>query len=108
MSLLTQPTSVMSILIAARVVNRLGGAGMGFLGVRLTRDLGVPLATTAGVLAAFGACTIPSRILGGVLTARRGARTALVVGLLAAAVAQAVIAVAGSVEVVVAGVLLLG
>ncbi|HET7762399.1 MAG TPA: MFS transporter, partial [Phycicoccus sp.] len=108
MSLLTKPTSVMVVLLAARVVNRLGGAGMGFLGVRLTRDLGVPLATTAGVLAAFGACTIPSRILGGVLTARRGARTALVVGLLAAAVAQAVIAVAGSVEVVVAGVLLLG
>ncbi len=108
MSLLTQPTSVMTVLVAARVVNRLGGAGMGFLGVRLTRDLGVPLATTATVLAVFGACTIPSRVLGGVVTTRWGPRAALVGGLAAAGAAQAVVAVGPTLPVVVLGVVLLG
>lgn len=108
MSLLTKPTSVMSVLVAARVVNRLGGAGMGFLGVRLTRDLGVPLATTAAVLALFGACTLPSRVLGGLVTTRWGPRAALVGGLAAAGLAQAVVAVGPTLTVVVAGVVLLG
>ncbi len=98
----------MSVLVAARVVNRLGAAGMGFLGVRLTRDLGVPLATTATVLAVFGACTIPSRVLGGLVTGRWGPRAALVGGLVAAGVAQAVVAVGASLPVVVIGVVLLG
>lgn len=103
MSLLTKPTSVMSVLVIARVVNRLGGAGMGFLGVRLTRDLGVPLATTATVLALFGACTIPSRVLGGLVATRWGSRAALVGGLSAAGAAQAVVAVGPSLAVVVQG-----
>jgi MFS family permease len=107
-SLLTKPTSVITVLVAARVVNRLGGAGMAFLGVRLVRDLGVPLATTATVLAVFGACTIPSRVLGGVVTTRWGPRAALVGGLVAAGVAQAVVAVGPGLPVVLAGVVLLG
>ncbi|KRE61194.1 MFS transporter [Nostocoides sp. Soil756] len=100
--------SVMQVLVAARVVNRLGGAGMAFLGVRMTRDLGVPLATTGTVLAVFGLCTIPSRVLGGVVTTRWGPRVALVGGLAAAGVAQAVVAAGGSLAVVVVGVVLLG
>lgn len=108
MSLLTQRMSVMQVLVAARVVNRLGGAGMAFLGVRMTRDLGVPLATTGTVLAVFGLCTIPSRVLGGVVTTRWGPRVALVGGLAAAGVAQAVVAAGGSLAVVVVGVVLLG
>ena len=108
MSLLTKPTSVMQVLVLARVVNRLGGAGMGFLGVRLTRDLGVPLSTTATVLAAFGLATVPSRLVGGVLATRWGPRTALVAGLLAAAAAQAVVAAGTSLAVVALGVVLLG
>lgn len=108
MSLLTQRMSVMQVLVAARVVNRLGGAGMAFLGVRMTRDLGVPLATTGTVLAVFGLSTIPSRVLGGVVTTRWGPRVALVGGLAAAGVAQAVVAAGGSLAVVVVGVVLLG
>lgn len=108
MSLLTKPTSVMPVLLAARVVNRLGGAGMGFLGVRLVRDLGVPLSTTATVLAVFGACTVPSRVLGGVVATRWGPRAALVGGLVAAAVAQLVIAAGSDLTTVVVGVVLLG
>ncbi|MBM6400775.1 MFS transporter [Phycicoccus sonneratiae] len=108
MSLLTKPTSVTGVLVAARVVNRLGGAGMAFLGVRMTRDLGMPLEATTLVLAAFGLATIPSRVLGGVLTTRWGPRPALVAGLAAAGVAQAVVAAGSTVAVVVAGVVLLG
>ncbi|QKE83989.1 MFS transporter [Arthrobacter sp. NEB 688] len=108
MSLLKKPTSVITVLVAARVVNRLGGAGMGFLGVRLTRDLGVPLGTASLVLALFGAATIPSRVLGGVVTTRWGARAALVAGLAAAGLAQAVVAVGDSLLVVGSGVLALG
>lgn len=108
MSPFTKPTSVIGVLVTARVVNRLGGAGMAFLGVRLTRDLGVPLSTVTLVLAAFGAATIPSRVLGGVLATRWGPRPALVAGLAAAGAAQAVIAVGSTVPVVVGGVVLLG
>ncbi|HET7303866.1 MAG TPA: MFS transporter [Segeticoccus sp.] len=108
MSLATNATSVTRVLLLARVVNRLGGFGMGFLGLRLGRDLGVDLHLVGWLLAAFGACTIPSRILGGVVANRFGARLALVSGLLASAGAQAVIGLGRSVPVVVAGVLALG
>lgn len=108
MSLFTKPTSVMPVLLLARVVNRLGGAGMGFLGVRLVRDLGVPLSTTATVLAVFGACTVPSRVLGGVVATRWGPRAALVGGLVAAGLAQFVIAAGSDLTTVVVGVVLLG
>ncbi|WP_101394754.1 MFS transporter [Phycicoccus duodecadis] len=100
--------SVMQVLVAARVVNRLGGAGMAFLGVRMTRDLGVSLPTAGTVLAVFGLCTIPSRVLGGVVTTRWGPRAALVGGLAAAGGAQAVVAAGDSLAVVALGVVLLG
>ncbi len=104
----TPVISVTAVLVAARVVNRLGGAGMAFLGVRLTRDLGVPLSTTAGLLAVFGAATIPSRVLGGVVTTRWGPKAALVGGLVASGVAQGVVGLGGSLAVVAVGVVLLG
>ncbi|MGG5260401.1 MFS transporter [Phycicoccus avicenniae] len=100
--------STTTVLVLARVVNRLGGAGMAFLGVRLTRDLGAPLATTATLLAVFGAATIPSRVLGGMVTTRWGPRAALVGGLAAAGLAQAVVGLGGSLAVVGVGVVLLG
>ncbi|PKW26140.1 putative MFS family arabinose efflux permease [Phycicoccus duodecadis] len=108
MSLFNQRMSVMQVLVAARVVNRLGGAGMAFLGVRMTRDLGVSLPTAGTVLAVFGLCTIPSRVLGGVVTTRWGPRAALVGGLAAAGGAQAVVAAGDSLAVVALGVVLLG
>ncbi len=81
---------------------------MGFLGLRLAHDLGAGLDLVGVVLAAFGVATIPSRLLGGLLANRFGARTAMVTGLVACAVAQAVIAVGPSVPIVVAGAMLLG
>ncbi|BCJ33175.1 MFS transporter [Actinocatenispora thailandica] len=91
-----------------RVVNRLGAFAMGFLSLRLTHDLGASLALAGLVLAAFGAGTIPSRLLGGVLATRFGARTAMLAGLLACAAAQATIGLGRSLPVVVGGALLLG
>lgn len=94
--------------VAVRVVNRLGGFGMSFLGLRLARDLGMSLAAVGVVLAVFGACTIPSRILGGVLATRLGARWTIIGGLLACAAALLAIGLGDTVPLVVASVLVLG
>ena len=94
--------------MSARIVNRLGSFGMGFLGVRLAGDLGADLGLVGWVLTVFGACTIPSRILGGLLANRFGARTALVIGLLSCAAAQILIALGTSVPVVIVGAVTLG
>ena len=105
---LTRPSSVLRAVVAVRVVNRLGGFGMSFLGLRLVRDLGMSLGDVGVVLAVFGACTIPSRILGGVLATRLGARWTIVGGLLACAGALLAIGVAETVSLVVGSVLVLG
>ena len=98
----------MRSIVVIRVVNRLGGFGMAFLGLRLARDLGLDLAGVGTVLAAFGACTIASRVLGGVLATRLGPRPTIVIGLLATAPAQLVIGLGQSLVTVVAGVIALG
>jgi MFS family permease len=108
MSLMSEGTTVTRWLVLIRVVNRLGAFAMGFLSLRLTHDLGASLTLAGLVLAAFGAGTIPSRLLGGVLATRFGARTAMLAGLLACAAAQATIALGGTIPVVVGGALLLG
>lgn len=108
MFLKNESTSVMRAVVTARVVNRLGGFSMGFLGVRLHADLGVSLSTVGLVLAAFGACTIGSRVLGGVLATRYGARRAMGVGLLGCAAAQGVIGLGSTPAAAIAGALALG
>ncbi|HEY3506088.1 MAG TPA: MFS transporter [Actinocatenispora sp.] len=108
MSLTTEATSVTRRLVLIRVVNRLGAFAMGFLSLRLTHDLGASLHLAGIVLAAFGVATIPSRLLGGLIANRYGARAALLTGLTTCAAAQLVIAVAPSLPAVVAGALLLG
>ena len=105
---LTTPASVLHAVVTVRVVNRLGGFGMSFLGLRLARDLGMSLSSVGLVLAVFGACTIPSRILGGVLAARVGARPTIIGGLLACSGALLAIGLGESVPVVVGAVLVLG
>lgn len=105
---LTRPSSVLHTVVAVRVVNRLGGFGMSFLGLRLARDLGMSLGTVGLVLAVFGACTIPSRILGGVLATRLGARWTIICGLLACSAALLAIGLGRTVPLVVGAVLLLG
>ena len=98
----------MRSIVVIRVVNRLGGFGMAFLGLRLARDLGLDLAGVGTVLAVFGACTIASRVLGGVLATRLGPRPTIVIGLLATASAQLVIGLGQSLVTVIAGVIALG
>ncbi|KGN30970.1 hypothetical protein N802_05035 [Knoellia sinensis KCTC 19936] len=105
---LTRPAHVLHAVVAVRVVNRLGGFGMSFLGLRLARDLGMSLSAVGVVLAVFGTCTIPSRILGGILATRIGARWTIAAGLLACAAALFAIALGDSIPVVVAAVLSLG
>lgn len=105
---LSQPRSVLHAVVAVRVVNRLGGFGMSFLGLRLARDLGMSLSAVGVVLAVFGACTVPSRILGGVLATRVGARWTIAGGLVAGAAALLAIALGDTVPVVVGAVLALG
>jgi MFS family permease len=105
---LKEPTAVIRGVVAVRVVNRLGGYGMSFLGVRLAHDLGVPLSQVGAVLAAFGALTVPSRLLGGTLAARVGCRPAIVIGLTTCGIAQLGIGFARSPGIVVATVLVLG
>ncbi|KGN37654.1 MFS transporter [Knoellia subterranea] len=105
---LTRPNSVLHAVVGVRVVNRLGGFGMSFLGLRLARDLGMSLGAVGLVLAVFGACTIPSRILGGVLATRLGTRPTIIGGLLVCAAALFAIGLADTVPVVVAAVLCLG
>ena len=87
MLLVKDATAVTRSVVVIRVVNRLGGFGMAFLGLRLARDLGLDLPAVGRVLAVFGACTIVSRLLGGVLATRLGARSTIVIGLLASSAA---------------------
>jgi len=96
------------VLIAARCVNRLGGFSMAFLGVLLVRDLGAGAAGTALVLTCFGVATIPSRIVGGHLADAWGHRPTMLLGLVACAAAQIVIAAAPSLPWALVGAVLLG
>ncbi|KRF42615.1 hypothetical protein ASH01_17525 [Terrabacter sp. Soil811] len=96
------------VLIAARCVNRLGGYSMAFLGVLLVRELGAGPAETALALTCFGVATIPSRILGGHLTDAWGHRPTMLLGLVACAAAQLVIAGAPTLAWALVGAVLLG
>ncbi|GAA2877351.1 hypothetical protein GCM10020220_078810 [Nonomuraea rubra] len=89
-------------------VNRLGAFSLGFLTVLITTDFGVSLVAAGVISAAFGLATIPSRLLGGVLADRLGRRRTIVAGLVGCALAQAGIAVSGSVAMVAAFAVLLG
>ena len=63
------------LLLAARVVDRLGGFTLTFLPVLLVAAYGASLRTAGLVGAAFGLATIPSRLLGGRLADRLGRRS---------------------------------
>ncbi|MEV5493978.1 MFS transporter [Nonomuraea fuscirosea] len=95
-------------LVLARAINRLGAFSMAFLTVLVTAGFGADTVTAGLISAAFGLATIPSRLLGGVLADRFGRRRTIVAGLAGCALAQAGIAMSGSVAMVAVFAVLLG
>ncbi len=87
----TLPAAVW-LLVGARAVNRLGAFTLPFLSVTLVAEQGASVAEAGYLLAAFGVATIPSRLLGGRLADRWGARATIVVGLLGTAAGQLLVA----------------
>jgi len=96
------------ILIAARVVDRLGGFTMGFLPVLLVAAYGASLRWAGLVAAGFGLATIPSRLLGGRLADTLGRRATIVLGLVGCAMAQLGLAVAPGLAAAAGAAVLLG
>jgi MFS family permease len=96
------------LLLAARVINRLGAFSLPFLTVLITTDYGVSAATAGCVSAAFGLATIPSRLIGGRLADRMGRRRTIVFGLAGCAAAQLGIAATDSIVAVTVCAVLLG
>lgn len=70
------------------LVNRLGTMVMPFTGVYLTQARGLSVAAAGLVMAVFGAGSLISQLLAGVLTDRIGRRTTLTGGMLATAAAM--------------------
>ncbi len=86
----------MWVLVLARAVNRLGAFTLPFLSVTLVASFGASVVEAGYLLAAFGVATIPSRVVGGWLADRCGARTTIVTGLVATAGAQLALAASPS------------
>lgn len=96
------------LLLAARVINRLGAFSLSFLTVLVSTDFGASVVTAGFVSAAFGIATIPSRLAGGWLADRLGRRRTIVLGLACCAAAQFGIAASGSLAAVTVFAVLLG
>ncbi|OIJ25570.1 MFS transporter [Nocardioides luteus] len=101
------PRSLVALVIA-RAVNRLGSFAMAFMAVALVEVHGASLATAGAVVTAFGAATIPSRLLGGWMADTVGRRPTIVAGLVACAAAQLVIAASPGIGGALVGATLLG
>ncbi|MFC7496777.1 MULTISPECIES: MFS transporter [unclassified Nocardioides] len=95
-------------LVAARAVNQIGAFALSFLTIALVEVHGAALTTAGWVVALFGLATIPSRLLGGWLTARIGHRPTIVTGLVGCALALVVIATSPGLGGAAVGALLLG
>lgn len=80
------------ILAIARAVNRLGAFTLPFLAITLVQEFDATLPEVGWVLAGFGLATIPSRLFGGRLSDRLGAKPTITVGLVGTATAQLAIA----------------
>jgi MFS family permease len=96
------------VLLVARFVNRLGAFSMPFLAVLLVQVHGASVVHAGLVVGAFGAATIPSRLVGGAVATRVGSKVAVVTGLCGTAGAQLVIALAPTLGVALVGAVLLG
>ena len=95
-------------LVLARAANRLGAFTLPFLAVTLVQEFGATVAEAGYLFAAFGLATIPSRLFGGRLADRLGARATIAGGLGATAAAQLLVAGAPSLAVAAVAVILLG
>ncbi|WP_299444820.1 MFS transporter [uncultured Phycicoccus sp.] len=95
-------------LVLARAANRLGAFTLPFLAVTLVQEFGATVAEAGYLFAAFGAATIPSRLFGGRLADRLGAKVTIAGGLGATAAAQLLVAAAPTLGVVAVAVVLLG
>ncbi|WP_404381848.1 MFS transporter [Knoellia locipacati] len=96
------------VLVAARAVNRLGAFTLPFLTVTLVHELEASVVQAGWVLAGFGLATIPSRLVGGRLADRWGARSTIALGLVATAMAQLAVAASHSLVHAVVAVIALG
>jgi len=96
------------VLIVVRVVNRLGAFALPFLAILLTQTLGASVRTAGLVVAAFGAASVASRLIGGRLADTLGPRTTIVTGLAACAIAGCGLASAQSIWLAAAAAVLLG
>jgi MFS family permease len=96
------------LLVGARAVNRLGAFTLPFLTVTLVAEQDASVAQAGYLMAAFGLATIPSRLAGGRLSDRWGARATIVAGLVATASAQLLVAGARTLIQAAVAVVLLG
>jgi MFS family permease len=96
------------VLVAARVVDRLGGFTLAFLPLLLASAYGASLRAAGLVAAAFGIATIPSRLFGGLLAGQVGHRATIVLGLSGCALAQLCLAAAPDLGAALAAALFLG
>lgn len=101
-------TRVVRVLVAARVVNRLGAFTLPFLTVLMTTELDASIGVAGLVMTVFGLATIPSRLAGGRLADRLGARRTIVLGLTGCALCQLWLATADSIAVAFVAAALLG
>ena len=83
---------MVTVLIAARALNRAGALTLPFLALLLGRRLHASTDQIGLIMSGYGLATIPSRLTGGRLTDALGARATIVLGLLATAAAQVAIA----------------
>lgn len=95
-------------LVLARAANRLGAFTLPFLAVTLVEEFGATVAEAGYLFAAFGVATIPSRLFGGRLADRLGAKATIAGGLGATAAAQLLVAGAPTLGVAAVAVVLLG
>ncbi|MEU0570076.1 MFS transporter [Nonomuraea sp. NPDC005983] len=90
------------------LVNRLGTMVMPFTGVYLTQARGLPVAAAGLVMAVFGAGSLFSQLLAGVLADRVGRRATLTGGMLATAAAMVALGYSTSLPAITAVMFVLG
>ncbi|GAA4461253.1 MFS transporter [Phytohabitans houttuyneae] len=96
------------VLWAGTLINRMGTMVVPFMTLYLVEDRGISVLVAGGVMAAFGAGSLVSQLLGGVLADRIGRRATLLAGTCSTAVLMVALAYTRHVAAIVALVLALG